>query len=295
VNTGCSPADAKLLAAYLACYGLDDGAVGIDEVRRHLDLERRLTEQLLATTADQRWSVFEQCYSTIYAELPWLVDVGSTIDDDRWARLIGPPPKRIYEVGSGHGELARALARRGYDVTATDISRARGGDRAAAPRLAWGVTDGVHLAQFAAPASVDAVITSQVIEHLHPDDVREHFRGAFALLRPGGRYVFATPHALTGPHDVSQVVGADHPFGMHLREYDVATLVEMARTAGFGRIRSVATLPRLPRWTRTSSVHLRYLLAIESRRAMHQPRVRALLRRLKPPLRPDAWLVAEMP
>lgn len=293
MNTKSSPTDAKLLADYLACYGLRDGTVGIDEVRRHLDLERRLTQRMLATTADDRWSVFEQCYSTIYAELPWLVDVGSAIDDSRWARLIGPPPKRVYEVGSGHGDLARALAGRGYDVTATDISHARGGARETAPRLSWGLTDGIHLTRFAEPASVHAVISSQVIEHFHPDDVHEHFCGAFALLRPGGRYVFATPHAVTGPHDVSKVVGADRPFGMHLREYDVATLVEIARSAGFGRVRSVATVPGIPRWTAASSLHLRYMLAVESRPAMWRPCLRSLMRRLKPPLRPDAWLVAE--
>ena len=64
--------------------------------------------------------------------------------------------------------------------------------------MTWGETDGVHLDMFKLPESYDAVISNQVIEHLHRDDLAIHFRAAWRVLRPGGRYVFATPHCTQG-------------------------------------------------------------------------------------------------
>ena len=85
--------------------------------------------------------------------------------------------------------------------------------------LRWTVSDGVHLERFEAPESYDAVISDQVIEHLHPDDLVAHFAGVHAILKPGGRYALATPHAFEGPFDVSRVFGSERPQGMHLKEY----------------------------------------------------------------------------
>lgn len=287
--------DDEVLERYHTNYGLPPGTVSIEQIRFHLALETQLTTVLLSSAPEERWDVFERSYNELYEKLPWLAEAGTPPDLVRWQRLIGPSPKRVYEVGSGAGALAGELARCGYDVTATDVSRERGGERAERPGLTWATTDGVHLAQHASPQSFDVVISDQVIEHLHPDDVTAHFAGAFQLLRPGGRYVFRTPHRLTGPHDVSLVFGYGRAIGMHLREYTCTELERVADRAGFTHVRSVLTLAGVPQLTRPSRMHLRYEKWLERSRLMHRTRTRRALSTVKAPVKPEVWLVAERP
>src|SRR5690606_20747310 len=66
--------------------------------------------------------------------------------------------------------------------------------------------------------SVDTAFSDQLIEHLHPDDAADHFRVVRQVLKPGGVYIFRTPHRLSGPHDVSRYF-CEHAEGFHLKEW----------------------------------------------------------------------------
>jgi SAM-dependent methyltransferase len=254
----------ELVRRYKANYGIPDRAPITEEmVLHHWTLERRLTAELLSSDPTYRWNVFERCYSTLYSELPWLNELSEQASTepagngaDVWSHLIGPPPRRVYEIGSGNGRLAAALADRGYQCTATEITRERGQKWTAARQsLRWSVSDGVHLDNFERRASYDAAISDQVIEHLHPDDLVAHFVGVCAILKAGGRYVFATPHAFEGPSDVSCVFGSDRPQGMHLKEYTYRELRDAVYAAGFQQIEAVFRLPRAVRARFVRSVH----------------------------------------
>jgi SAM-dependent methyltransferase len=286
---------AELVRRYKVNYGIPAHAPVTEKmILHHWALERRLTSELLSSDPEHRREVFERCYTTLYSELQWLNEqIGvawkeSTGGDAAdWAQLIGPPPKRIYEIGSGKGRLIAALAERGYDCTATEITHERGEKwtPAHAP-LRWTASDGVHLSQFEELDSYDAVISDQVIEHLHPDDLAEHLRGAHAILRPGGRYVFSTPHAYEGPFDVSRVFGSDRPAGMHLKEYTYGELRTALRDAGFTRIEASFRLPRRVRariggrpHPVPSRAYLAYLCAVERLIAPLPHRARRLIAR----------------
>jgi len=82
----------------------------------------------------------------------------------------------------------------------------------------------------------DYIISNQVIEHLHPDDLYEHFNSAKAILKPGGKYIFNTPHRYTGPHDISRVFGCSYAVGMHLKEYTFNEIYKLLKKIGFSRI-----------------------------------------------------------
>lgn len=269
----------ELVRRYNANYRLPEQATVSEEmILYHWALERSLARELLSSDAEHRWEVFERCYTTLYSELHWLNEIGGQPSTEAplqaaqdWAHLIGPAPKRVYEVGSGKGGLIAALADLGYDCTATEITRERGAkwtDSRASVR--WRTSDGVHLDRFEAAESYDAVISDQVIEHLHPDDLLAHFSGAHHILGTGGRYVFATPHTFEGPFDVSRVFGRDRAEGMHLKEYTYRELRIALRQAGFNRIGAALRLPRgmrarfggKPRPI-SSQAYLRYLTALE--------------------------------
>ena len=191
-----------VLVRYRQNYGLPREAPEptMEQVKFHLELERSLTaERTPPSTPENRWETFQRCYDLLYTSLPWLSSTGSNPDVTTWTRMIGRPPQRVYEIGSGAGRLAAGLASNGFEVTATDISRERGGNRATGKNLQWGLTDGVNLARFADPDSFDVVISDQVIEHLHPDDLLTHLEGVRTLLRSRGRYI-SGPRTLTlGP------------------------------------------------------------------------------------------------
>lgn len=273
------PRGQELIRRYKKQYRIPvDAQVTEEMILSHWELEKRLTRELLASNPDERWQVFERCYNTLYGELGWLneliaADIKSPPSRlyENWLCLIGPPPKRIYEIGSGKGELIAYLASCGFECKATEISQERGKRLAPDnPNLSWGISDGVHLERFEAPDSYDVVISNQLIEHLHPDDLCEHLKGALSILSRGGRYMFATPHRFAGPTDISRVFGCDKPTGMHLREYTYQELKELLAQAGFGDVYAVFRVPleiiSASRWrarARESRSYLAYLCVVE--------------------------------
>jgi hypothetical protein len=142
-----------------------------------------------------------------------------------------------------------------------------------------------------------------VVEHIHPDDLLEHFRGVLAILADGGRYIFSTPHRFAGPSDVSRVFRQDIPLGMHLKEYTYRELIGLLKQAGFTRVTSPLRPPTSVRAllgrhinTKSSRLYLAYLRLLESVIAFlsRQSMRRAVSRMFKPLLyTTNIMLVAE--
>lgn len=89
---------------------------------------------------------------------------------------LPPRPARVLEIGCGRGDLARALATRGYAVTAID-PHAPDGD----------IFETVSLADFADPEPFDALVAIRSLHHIH--DLDDAVVRMAQLLRPGGRIV----------------------------------------------------------------------------------------------------------
>lgn len=270
----------ELIARYKQNYAIPEDAVVTEEmILEHWELEKRLTRELLESHSGNRWQVFDRCYSELYSELGWLnelVDADESRNKvrrlEKWHNVIGAPPQKIYEIGSGKAELISFLAQKGFTCKATEITQQRGQTCAEeVPNLTWGISDGIHLDRFEPLDYYDVVISNQVIEHLHPDDVVDHFEGAWAILSRGGRYIFSVPHRCAGPADVSSVFGCDEPRGMHLREYTYGELRDICYRTGFRKAAAVLSLPvkfeQVTGWQPRpvmSSLYLSYVRALES-------------------------------
>jgi|SRR5439155_24519870 len=87
---------------------------------------------------------------------------------------LPPAPARVLEVGCGRGQLARALARSGYEVLAIDPDAPRGQ-----------LFQAVSLEEFASIDAFDAVVASRALHHIH--DLRGALEKIARLLRPAGR------------------------------------------------------------------------------------------------------------
>jgi SAM-dependent methyltransferase len=138
----------------------------------------------------------------------------------------------VLEIGCGNGVQMRALAGVNRRCVGIDISAEVLDHQADMPgNVELMIADATNLEVFA-PDSFDVAFSSQLIEHLHPDDLPRHFAEVARVLRPRGRYVLETPHRLTGPHDVSRHFD-DVATCFHLKEYFFGELLAMMRAAGF--------------------------------------------------------------
>jgi 2-polyprenyl-3-methyl-5-hydroxy-6-metoxy-1,4-benzoquinol methylase len=273
------PRGQELVHRYKANYRIRDDCVVTEEmILEHWTLEKSLRDELLKSSPDNRWNVFEHCYSKLYRELEWLNQLSKSAETispsirySTWIDAIGSPPSKIYEIGSGKGDLIYYLATLGYTCRGTEITQERGQTWSKShPNLSWATSDGVHLERFEPKNFYDVVISDQVIEHMHPDDLLEHFKGVYTILSNGGRYIFSTPHMVAGPSDISGVFEASTPMGMHLKEYTYGEIVEQLRQAGFKQSQSILRLPPTFRKSigshfkpRASSSYLAYLCLME--------------------------------
>lgn len=241
------PRGNELITRYKAVYSIPvDVPVTEQMILQHWELEKRLTQDLLSSTPQNRWETFDRSYTRLYTDLAWLNNAEGESrptaeaerDHQKWHTAIGTPSVELYEIGSGKAGLITYLARHGIRCKATEVTRERGEKHLDpdVPNLSWSVSDGVHLDQFETAASYDVVISDQVLEHLHPDDVDAHLRGVREILKPDGRYIFRTPHRFSGPHDVSRVFKCDAPLGMHLKEYTHREFIAAVRHAGYKQV-----------------------------------------------------------
>jgi len=124
-----------------------------------------------------------------------------TLVRDQVALVPGPAPRRILDLGSGTGDVSRALAERfpGAEVLAVDLVReahlrARHkqggpGDRCRQLVADLGVGDGLRFPL--SDASVDCVVASLFLSYLR--DPSRALAEMLRVLRPGGRLVCSVP------------------------------------------------------------------------------------------------------
>jgi len=235
----------NLVARYKENYGMPERSpISHEMVMHHWDLERRLREDLLHCAVQKRVETYAQCYTELYQQLPWLNDFTNTeagVPDSAryamWVAAIGSTPMKIFEIGAGQARMLRYLAGLGHECTGSDVTA----ERAAAvlghkEEKFKSVVDNAVSIGSAKDAEYDRVLSDQVIEHLHPGDLRTHVESVRRLLRPGGRYIVCCPHVYAGPADVSRVFGCEEAAGLHLKEYKWRELVDVIRRAGFDNV-----------------------------------------------------------
>ncbi len=220
-------------------------------VYQHLDLEIKLADQLRQSSGKNRWEIAKKCYTKFYTQLNWLSKYAGKsnktpieIKEEAIINIIGKSPKKIYEIGSGKGELLLFLAENGHQCRGCDLYEKRGvKQKFVDPNLSRGLSDGVHLDRFEPPYTYDVLISNNVFEHLHPDDAVAHFKSAHRILKKGGQYILKTPHGFYGPHGIEKIFGFVESIGFHLKEYTYSEIYQLAKSVNFKTIRAIFVLP----------------------------------------------------
>ena len=99
---------------------------------------------------------------------------------------------------------------------------------------AFELTDNFSENEFNICVSID------VIEHLHPEDSKEHLKQVFHVLKPGGRYIIVMPNRLNGPHDITkeEFPEAREALGFHLNESTYREMTGIMRAIGFNKFQA---------------------------------------------------------
>src|SRR5262249_29369143 len=145
-------------------------------------------------------------------------------------RLLPQPPARLLECGCGTGWLSYFLAKRGYEVVATDvcpdaIQLARDN-----PTFQQGPVPQFHLAdveQLAFPAEFDAVLFFDSLHHAV--DELAALQSAYRALKPGGVCVMLEPG--WGHHRRSLEV--EEKYGVTEKDMPPFYLKRLGKKAGF--------------------------------------------------------------
>ncbi len=215
-------------------------------MRHHYEVEREIASRLRRASRQQRRRLYATMYDELFDRVP---DHPRRLRRDDPARTRAHNRSKLTLLAGFLGEGARVaefapgdcrfcleLCARAVSVTGIDISDQRGDGWAEEPenfRLV--LYDGYQLDL--PDGCVDLVFSDQLVEHLHPEDTLHHFRLVRRILAPEGTYVFRTPHALCGPHDVSGFF-SDAPEGFHLKEWTYRELEPVLRETGFGTLRA---------------------------------------------------------
>lgn len=223
----------------------------------HYELETSLSRELASAERHERLSLYGTVYDRLFAELPdhpqWSITPEMRANQAATQlRMLLPmlgPSSVFVEIGCGDAILTRAVAPHVRSAIGVDVTDRLVDDKAGRP-FELLISDGISIPL--EDGSVDLVFSNQLIEHLHPKDVEAQLSEIYRVLKPGGRYVCATPNRLTGPHDISVFFGYTAS-GLHLREYDHRLLARTLRAAGFRHLEAVGLVKgypyRLPVWS----------------------------------------------
>jgi SAM-dependent methyltransferase len=223
-----------------------------DQVRNHYLVEKAIAERLKKADRGERSLIYSTMYDELFSQVPDHPRLTQR-NDGRLTRIVNLSKFAVVdefldkstvfaEFAPGDCRFAEDVARYVKYVYAIDISDQRGQTGNVAENFRLVIYDGYRLE--IEENSVDVVFSDQLIEHLHPTDTKMHFELVYRILKPGGKYIFRTPHAYTGPHDVSGYF-SDSPEGFHLKEWTFIELkpllkdLKYSRSYAFRRVKGI--------------------------------------------------------
>ena len=160
----------------------------------------------------------------------------------------------VLEVGSGRGYTCFMLSPHvksmvGIEVSTSGIKESREiSAQMGLKNVEFKQISATDLTEIFEPNRFNICTCIDVLEHLHPEDAKEHLYQAFSILKPGGRYFVQMPNRLTGPHDITKTEfpEAKEALGFHLNESTYKEVVRTMKAIGFEKFRIVIWLKTIP-------------------------------------------------
>lgn len=212
-----------------------------DSIYNHYIVEKELARRIKESNSmEERSKIYRYMYDELFEKVPdhprltndifnaknWKMGIARKMSI--FGDYIGITDK-VAEIAPGDGRFSAHLSKKGVGVTAFDISDQRIDSEKSECSFEHIVYDGYNFPS-SFLSSFDVVVSDQLIEHLHPDDFIYHLEQVQHVLKVGGRYIIATPHRYSGPHDVSRYF-SDKAECFHLKEYLYSDFFSIINTA----------------------------------------------------------------
>lgn len=214
-----------------------------EQVKNHYLVEKAIAQKLKKSSREERMRIYAAMYAELFSKVP---------DHPRLARRESPAltarankdklsmlkkflaaEALFLEFAPGDCKCIFEIAPHVQHAYGVDISDQRNPADCCPDNFSFIIYDGYTIDKIES-GSIDLVFSDQLIEHFHPEDTRLHFELVYRILKPGGRYVFRTPHSLNGPHDVSRYF-SDNPECFHLKEWTYTEINQMLLDIKYSR------------------------------------------------------------
>ncbi len=206
-----------------------------EQVLNHYQVEKAIADKLKKSTRDERKVIFATMYDELFSKVPDhprltrrnSEELTAGANKSKFAMIKNHIDKSsvFLEFAPGDCRFAYEVARHVKKVYGVDISDQRNPTDDVPDNFELIVYDGYNLDKIESN-SIDILFSNQLLEHFHPDDTKLHLEIVHRILKPGGKYIFMTPHGLSGPFDVSAYF-CDEPECFHLKEWTYTELKPM--------------------------------------------------------------------
>jgi len=215
-----------------------------EQIRNHYLVEKSIAQRLKSANKEGRMDIYSTMYQELFEKVPDHPRLTRKNPEDlskRARKFKYSVVKRMLKKSSVVVEFAPGNCRFSFEISrfvrhvyGVDISDQRRNSDINPSNFTLIIYNGFDLSEIE-DNSIDIVFSDQLIEHIHPEDVECHFQLVKRILKPGGKYIFRTPHSLTGPHDMSRYF-SDEPECFHLKEWkyqEIKKLVKAIRYSKF--------------------------------------------------------------
>jgi len=188
------------------------------------EIESRWRKILLESpTFENYQAAYDELHQYLLSQRPLLYEEMNLIKTSV-LKLIGSG-KKVLDLGCGDGLFSKEIAKLnnevyGIDVSPLAIEKAKQQENPKL-KLHFQIQD-IFKLEFK-DNFFDTVIGLDLIEHLHPNQVKNHLKEVFRVLKPQGFYLIWTPPKSLGPTSL----------GLHLKEYFPKEIGDLLRSFEF--------------------------------------------------------------
>lgn len=209
----------------------------------HYLIEKALAKRLLNAPREQRLVLYTKLYDEMFEKVPdhpQLVQNDSesihreNISKKAFLSRFFNKNKNLIEFGAGDASFSNFISdefKHVYAVDCSDVLNTRYVSNNNVTRIVQDCSVKVNLNE-----SVSVAFSSNLLEHLHPEDCVLHIKNVYTMLEDGGVYLAAIPNKCGGPHDVSRDFD-DFATCFHLNECTSSEIINIFLNAGFKKVR----------------------------------------------------------